>query len=122
MIAPRLLNTEALLDRLAQGEEVAVPSHWLREVSNGLMQGKKKGRVTEPEIQRFLADLSSFRIVIDADNSFSRLALIRDIAEHRQLTSYDAAYPELAERMSLPVATLDSALHLAAQAEGIVLI
>jgi predicted nucleic acid-binding protein len=110
--------TEALLDRLAQGEEAAVPTNWPLEVLNGLIQGQRRGRASEVETRRFIADLSSFHIVVDADNSFSRLASIRDLAERNQLTSYDAAYLELARRLGLPLASLDQDLVKAAQAEG----
>ncbi len=114
--------TEALLDRMAQGEETAVPANWPLEILNGLIQGKRKGRVSEMEIQRFIADLSSFHIVIDSDNSFSRLAFIRHLAERNQLTSYDAAYLELAKRLGLPLASLDQDLVRAAEAEGVAVI
>jgi predicted nucleic acid-binding protein len=111
--------TEGLLDRLAQGEEAAVPTNWPLEVLNGLIQGKRRGRVSEVEIRRFIADLSSFHIVVDADTSFARLTLIRDLAERNHLTSYDAAYLELAMRLNLPLASLDQDLLKAAQSEGL---
>jgi len=114
--------TESLLDRLAKGEEVAVPSNWPLEVINGLIQAKRKARVSEIEIQRFIADLSSFYIVVDADHSFSRLGAVRDIAERHGLTSYDAAYIELAMRLNLPLASLDLDLLAAAKTAGLVVI
>lgn len=114
--------TESVLDRLIAGSEAAVPSHWMVEVANGIIQGKRKGRVTEHAVQRFLADLSSFHIDIDADSTYSHLNAIREIAERRGLTSYDAAYLELALRLRLPLASLDSGLRVAARAENVFLL
>jgi predicted nucleic acid-binding protein len=114
--------TEALLDRLVDGEEVAVPPHWPLEILNGVIQAKRKGRVSEPAAQSFFASLFSFHIVIDAENGFLRLDAIRGLAERHRLTSYDAAYLELAMRLRLPLATLDEELRKAAQAENVPLI
>jgi predicted nucleic acid-binding protein len=114
--------TEALLDRLIDGEEVAVPSHWPLEVLNGVIQAKRRGRVVEQTVQWFFSSLVSFRIVVDAEPGFLRLSAIRDLAERHRLTSYDAAYLELAIRSNLPLATLDGALRKAAQAEDVSLI
>jgi predicted nucleic acid-binding protein len=114
--------TEALLDRLIGGEEVAVPSHWPLEVLNGVIQARRKGRVTEQTVQWYFSSLVSFHIVIDAQPGFQRLIAIRELAERHRLTSYDAAYLELAMRLNLPLATLDEELRRAAQAENVPLI
>ena len=49
--------TEGLLDRLINGDEVAVPSHWPLEILNGIIQAKRKGRVTESTVQQFFTSL-----------------------------------------------------------------
>ena len=41
------------------------------------------------------------------------------LAEEHQLTTYDAAYLELAERRGLALATLDEELRRAAEARGL---
>jgi predicted nucleic acid-binding protein len=114
--------TESLLDRLVQNEEVAVPSHWPLEILNGIIQAKRRGRVTEEAIETFIASLASFQIVVDLDRSILRLSAIRDLADKHRLTSYDAAYLELAIRLNLPLATLDGALRKAASAERVPLL
>jgi predicted nucleic acid-binding protein len=114
--------TEALLDRLIGGEEAAVPSHWPLEVLNGVIQARRKGRVNEQTVQWYFSSLASFHIVIDAGPGFQRLIAIRELAERHRLTSYDAAYLELAMRLNLPLATLDGELRRAAQAENVPLI
>ena len=44
------------------------------------------------------------------------------LARSHRLTSYDAAYLELALRRSLPLASRDQALQAAARAEGVPLL
>jgi predicted nucleic acid-binding protein len=114
--------TDSLLDRLIAGEVVTVPPHWPVEVSNGLVQAKKRGRVDEERIGRFLDDLSSFHILVDNVYDFAILKRVRGFAEQQRLTTYDAAYLELAQRTGLPLATLDSDLQRAARALGVPLL
>jgi predicted nucleic acid-binding protein len=42
-----------------------------------------------------------------------------NMADRFQLTLYDAAYLELAQRRTLPIATLDTELGIAAKAIGV---
>ena len=48
-----------------------------------------------------------------------RFVLDASVARTRALSSYDAAYLELAVRLGLPLATLDRELRAAAEAEGV---
>ena len=114
--------SEGLLGRLIAGEEAAVPPHWPLEILNGVLQGKRRGRVAEPDVQKLFTSLISFHIVLDAEHGFARLDAIRELAERHRLTSYDGAYLELAMRLGLPLATLDGDLRKAAQAEKVPLI
>jgi len=47
---------------------------------------------------------------------------VRSVANQYRLTSYDAAYLELAVRHKLPIAALDNALSRAAKAAGVKLV
>lgn len=114
--------TESLLNRIRAREEAMVPSHWPAEVLNSLVQAKKRGRVPEENIQRFLRDLSSFPILVDHERSLTVWERVRRLAETHRLTAYDAAYLELAQRTGLPLATLDRELQKAARAEKVPLL
>ena len=78
--------TEALLDRLVQGEEISVPSHWQLEVLNAVIQGEKRGRISEPMATGFLARLLSFRIDVDGRQELSHLEKLRELAQRHRLT------------------------------------
>ena len=110
--------TNGLLDRVFAGDTITVPAHWPVEV-NGPMKAGRRGRVTEGEIQYFLGNLRSFRLVIDPVRGLSLLQEVRELADRYELTAYDAAYLELAIRFSLQLATLDDKLRIAATLEGV---
>ena len=118
----RTAFTESLLNRLRAEEEAIVPSHWPAEILNSLVQAKKRGRVPEEKIHGFLRDLSSFPILIDNERSLTVLERVRSLAETHRLTAYDAAYLELAQQISVPLATLDQDLQRAVRAENVPLL
>lgn len=94
-------------------EEAMVPSLWRFEVRNALLVNERRGRLRETDTEAALRDLARLRIVIDrAPDERVLFALARRHA----LTVYDAAYLELAQRESAPLATLDAALARAARA------
>ncbi len=114
--------SEALLARLEVDEEALVPSLWPLEVANALVKAKQRGRVTETQIAGFVEDLREFAIRIDALDMDRALTEVRFLADQYQLTSYDAAYLELAMRTGVPLATLDERLRQAAHAAGVPLV
>ncbi|HVB67826.1 MAG TPA: type II toxin-antitoxin system VapC family toxin [Acetobacteraceae bacterium] len=106
------------LERLRTDPALA-PSLWWFELRNTLMVNERRGRLTTADTTAFLRAVGRLPVTLDpAPGDAAVLALART---HR-LTVYDAAYLELAQRESLPLATLDAALARVAQAEGVALI
>ena len=100
-------------------EEAVVPSLWWFEVRNILVVNERRQRIAESDTAAFLLHLSRLRIRVDRipeENTILRLA------RTYRLSVYDAAYLELAQRQSLPLATLDADLRRAAAGEGVVLL
>lgn len=114
--------TEALLDRIESGEEVLVPAHWPLEVVNTLLIGRRRGRITSQQLTEFIGDLAALPIRLEPPPNPVQWPAIVTLAEQYRLTAYDAAYLELAQRVGLPLATLDGDLRKAAQAEGTALV
>ncbi len=100
-------------------EDTIVPWIWWFELRNVLIQGERRGRITERQTALFLRDVAHLRITIDQHPHEQRLLRL---ARHHSLTVCDAAYLELAQREALPLATLDEPLARAARAEGVPLI
>lgn len=100
------------LDRL-QWDEAVAPSLWWFELRNVLVVSERRGRIDKAGSRRFLRELS--RLPINLDHEPDEAALM-DAARAHRLSVYDAAYLELADRLSVPLATLDVSLARAAEA------
>jgi predicted nucleic acid-binding protein len=114
--------TEALLERLRSGETATVPAHWPAEVMNALVMAVRRGRIGPETSARFARDLGALPIRIEPPRSTGNWDAVVRVATEFRLTIYDAAYLELAERIGLPLASLDGDLRKAARAGGIALI
>jgi len=105
--------------RRALAEGVAVPQHWAHEVSNGLIQGERRKRTALDQTAAFLARLEDIPIqveVLEPERVFHSLV---PLSRAFRLSVYDAGYLELAQRLGLPLATLDGPLGAAAQSIGV---
>jgi predicted nucleic acid-binding protein len=67
-------------------------------------------------------DLALLNITIDPDTDTFAWSATSRLAERCGLTLYDAAYLELAQRLELPLATLDQELRTAASGLGVTLL
>jgi predicted nucleic acid-binding protein len=100
-------------------DEARVPGLWWFEVRNVLLVNERRGRISKTDTTGFLRNLS--RLGVTLDRSPDEAALL-SLARQYRLTVYDASYLELARRDRLPLATLDTDLARAAQAEDLALI
>lgn len=91
-----------------------VPALWPLEVANVLLAAERKQRITQAQRTRAIALLRSLPIAVDAATAEHAWGDILTIAATHGLTVYDAAYLELALRLTLPLATFDVALNAAA--------
>lgn len=108
-------ETDHLLARI-KDEGALVPNLWHLEVGNMLLQAEKKGRITASQINVRLALLADLPITTDTETAPRAFQEILTLAASQRLTTYDAAYLELAIRRGLPLATKDKALIRAANA------
>ena len=111
----------AVLDSLRESEAV-VAHHWTLEMANGLLSAERRGRLDGDGATRFSRLLLALPIAVDPVARGTALTETRRLARSHQLTSYDAAYLELAIRLGVPLATLDEPLRAAARAEGVALV
>jgi predicted nucleic acid-binding protein len=108
--------TEAALDLVAL-EECWVPAVWRLEFPNALMVAERRRRLTREERHQVIDEAARLRLRVDA--TVPELRAISDIAERHELSTYDAAYLELAARQGAALITLDRALAAAAATAGI---
>jgi predicted nucleic acid-binding protein len=96
-----------------------VPSLWRIEVANSLQVGIRRGRIDRSFRDTALGDLARLDISVDAETSNFAWTGTLQFADRFNLTVYDAAYLELAQRRSLPLGSLDTALCAAARQLGV---
>ncbi len=110
--------TDAILDQV-KDEGAIVPSLWHLELGNILLLAERRGRTIQGGIVARLALMGLLPITTDAGTPGRAWREILTLARAEQLTTYDAAYLELAFRRGLPLATKDEALLGAAQRIGV---
>lgn len=100
-------------------EDAIVPAIWPFEVANVLAVGKKRGRISQSGISKFLNILSALPIIIEEESIPRALRDTISIADKLSLSAYDASYIELAVRTKSSFATSDKKLVAAAKKVGL---
>jgi len=111
--------TERVLNLVSVGANVIVPSIWPLEIANALLWAEQRKRITAALSTAFLQRIRGFSLSIDPVDAGRTFDHVLAIARQLKLSTYDAAYFELALRRSLPLATLDKNLRRAAVASGV---
>ena len=109
--------TEAIARQL-QNDRALVPPLWQLELANVLKTACTKGKLQLDQARQILDVLGQLPIEVDTGAVPGQRQLF-ELAMRYGLSSYDAAYLELAMRHGPPLATRDEQLKLAAQAAGV---
>jgi predicted nucleic acid-binding protein len=108
--------TDSIL-RATQTSDHWVPAVWPLEFANGLLMAQRRKRINRE------ARVDALKRVLlpglHIDTAPLDMGAVSELAERCDLTTYDAAYLELAVRRGLDLVTLDRSLARAASAEGI---
>jgi predicted nucleic acid-binding protein len=107
-------QTQLLLQSVHDGAPVEVPALWPLEISNALLVLVRRRKLWEAERRTALAALQRLAVKLDYEMSILAFTKLSVIAEEHQLSVYDAAYFELAQRRKLPLACKDGPLRAAA--------
>jgi predicted nucleic acid-binding protein len=108
--------TESVLQATAE-RDVWVPALWLLEMGNLLISAQRRKRIDAIKRRELVMAASALRLRVDREPV--SMADMDGLAASHGLSAYDAAYLELALRRSLPMATLDAALHKAMKASSV---
>lgn len=117
-------HTSATLDLLDQIVETGAmaPSLWPLEILNGLAMAERRARLDASRRHQLAGFLRDLPINLDPETASQAWTATALLAERYRLTLYDAAYLELAQRLDLPLATLDQELRVAGGALGLTLL
>ena len=110
-----------LLTSISDTNRPVVPGLWFYEIGNALTVSVRRKRIAFAQLEEILQMLEQMPIDIDPPDRTDLLPLPH-LARKHALTTYDAAYLNLALRGKLPLATGDAALRKGALAEGVILI
>ena len=114
-------DCDRIQERLAS-ELAIVPALWKLEVANVLAIAERKGRASPERVMATFTRLSDLLIIEDEETSTRAWTETIELARKHKLTTYDAAYLELAIRKQVPLATLDVELQKAAFAATVPLL
>lgn len=108
----------AVLARLGDNVGV-VPAHWHLEAGNGVLMAARRGRLSMEQVPEVLRQLALLPVRALADEAEAAWTAPLALALTTGLTLYDAGYLAAAQKLGLPLATLDAALRRAARATGV---
>jgi predicted nucleic acid-binding protein len=106
---------DKVLESLADAVAI-VPAIWTLEVANTLLVAERRQRLSESKSTQFIQLLRTLPIQVIQEPFPLRNDEIITLAREQRLSSYDAAYLDLAKREAVPLATLDKSLRRAAKA------
>lgn len=103
------------------GEPWWVPALWHLEVANALLVAERRGVIASSASDLFRARLQALPIETDVTPLQDAEPRILAIARAQGLSSYDATYLELAQRLGARMASFDRRLNEAARRLDVVL-
>lgn len=112
---------DRVLDMVVEDAAI-VPSVWPLELANALLIGERRNRLTDAKVARAAALMLELPILVRDVSTIRAFGSILDLARAEGLSTYDAAYLDLAMREGLPLATQDEGLRAAAERVGVELI
>ena len=100
---------DAVLDCLERLTAL-VPSIWPLEIGNVLCVAERKKRISKADGDQLIGLLSELPIIVVPEPPERMFREILTLARKCNLSTYDAAYLDLAMKRKIPIATLDEKL------------
>lgn len=110
---------DAVFEALTQDARALVPPIWPLEVLNTCLAAERRQRLRSKEVEEIISILEAFPIEVVGYPDLPAVMRIYPLARRHHLSSYDAAYLELALREELPLVSLDKKLNAAAKKAAI---
>jgi len=100
-------------------DETWVPSLWWHEIGNVLLSAKRRQRISDNDISGLISLYGGLPVRTDHATGADCMNRVHRLSIAYDLSAYDAAYLELAERKQAGLATLDKKLLKAARDCGV---
>ncbi|MEI6376334.1 MAG: type II toxin-antitoxin system VapC family toxin [bacterium] len=113
-------KAEHLLKQIVNGSvELVVPALWHYEMNNLLRSAHRRKRLSEEDAREALETLNQVPLIIEDLPEGPARKRILHLAFQFDLSSYDAAYLELADRHKITLYSADAKLKAAAKQLGL---
>jgi predicted nucleic acid-binding protein len=112
-------EADRFLSRILVGNIFWVPALWWYEMANALLMAQRRKRLTEAERIRLIELYRKLPVQTDMTLDPDIISRFHTLAIEYNLSAYDTAYLELAQRRGLGLATVDRKLRSAAQKAGV---
>jgi predicted nucleic acid-binding protein len=120
-ILPDEHNKEALrfFSSVSKDDQMYVPHLWWHELGNILKTTVRKKRLEYADALVIVSRLSALPVNTDSESGGSYASALLGLAHDYGITTYDAAYLELAARKGAVLGTLDQGFKAAALKHGV---
>ena len=112
-------HVEILYSKIKRDDEKHAPNLLWYEISNIFMNLIRRKRYSYDEILQFYPHLDAIRLKYDHETGIEYSKKLLRICNNYKLSSYDAAYLELAERKNAVLCTLDNDFQAVAKSYGV---
>ena len=121
LIIPDEINphTQRMYTKIKNEDERHSPHLLWYEISSIFRNLIRNKRYTSDEVFQFYPLFSAFRLTTDIEGDVNYSRKLLQLSNNYNLSCYDAAYLELAERKNAVLCTLDNNLKSAAQKHGV---
>lgn len=115
-------EAERFLSRMVTGNMFWVPALWWYEIANALLMAQRRKRLSEAGRIQLIELYRKLPIQTDMALDPDLIGRLHALSIEYNLSAYDAAYLELAQRKGLGLATVDRRLRSAGERAGMKLI
>jgi predicted nucleic acid-binding protein len=112
-------QTEKMYAKIRNEDEKHVPHLLWYEIANIFSNLVRQRRFTDDEVMQFFPRLAAFNLKTDFETGAAYSQKLLSLYSDYHLSSYDAAYLELAGRKKAALCTLDKDLRTAAKKCGV---
>lgn len=111
---------QAVLRPVLLEHQLTAPALWTLELANSLVVKQRRGVFDESQLQEIMAALGG--LGVSTEPTHATLPELVRLAQLHTLSSYDAAYLDLAIETARPLLTTDRPMARAARAAGVTLL
>jgi predicted nucleic acid-binding protein len=112
-------KVDKLRASIGEEEEIYVPQLLWYEITNIFKNLTRRKRYIFDEVLQFFPLLEAVRLTIDSESGAEYSEKLLRLCNDYNISAYDAAYLELAERKKAVLCTLDEGLKAAAGKHGV---